>query len=520
MSRTRNAALGTAFTSAQYLLALVSGFILFPMTIRYLGAYDNGLWLITGELAGYLLLGDLGVFAVLPWLVAAKDGAGDRAGIARNVADALCVGLAVGAGAVTLAAAIRLCDPASLGVNPGDWEKVSGPLAFVIVLGGVGFPLRAFTALLVGLQDVTFLGWVNLSQAAVTVALTATLIPLGFGLPGLAVAVGVPPLLSGLAAAGRAFTRHPETVVAWYRPRWAGCRHLVGQGIGAWLGGLGFRLLTASSSLVFAWLGRPDWATVYAATGKVAQVLQTMCLVIPDGGLVGLSQLHGEGDSARTRRLVMCLLLLYLIVPGAAALAVLAANPWFVRVWLGADLYAGDYVSGLIALNLLVGAAVSGLFKVVAVVGFRLRIGSASVVYGSVAAGLGYLLGRDRGPAGLAEGALLAGGILAVPYGLIALRATHGIGTRELASGIVGRGLLLTAPLLVAAALLGGVFADGPPAVLAAVGVGLAAGYAILLRSVIAEAPWPEGLRKLLLRLRLIPPSAHAGADHQSGTTP
>ena len=36
-----------------------------------------------GDLAGYLLLGDLGVFAVLPWLFAGRNGAADRPGVAR-----------------------------------------------------------------------------------------------------------------------------------------------------------------------------------------------------------------------------------------------------------------------------------------------------------------------------------------------------------------------------------------------------------------------------------------------------
>src|SRR5262245_2328549 len=234
MSRTRRAAVAAAFQYTQFALALVSGFVLFPLTIRYLGAYDNGLWLITGELAGYLLLGDLGVFAVLPWLVAAKDGAGDRDGIARHLADALAVGVVVGAGFTVVAAGIWWVNPAALGVNPADWEKVRGPLTFVIVALGVGFPLRAFIALLGGLQDVTFVGSVSVGQTALTVALTATLIPLGYGLPGLAVATGVPPLLGGLAALVRVFSFHGGLAAGWYRPRVGGCWQLVREGFGVW----------------------------------------------------------------------------------------------------------------------------------------------------------------------------------------------------------------------------------------------------------------------------------------------
>lgn len=505
MSRVRNAVLGSAFAYAQYALALASGFVLFPLVVWHVGAYDNGLWLMSGELAGYLLLGDLGVFAVLPLLVAGRDGAGDRPAVARYLADALAVGVVAAAGLVAAAAAVWWADPGRLGVNPPDWAKVRTPLALLLVLTGVGLPLRAFTALLVGLQDVTFVGAVGLAQAALGVGLTAVLIPLGYGLPGLAVAAGLPPLLTGLASTARAFARHRDVTRGWYRPAAAGCRSLLREGFGPWLAGLGVRLLSASNGLVFAALGRPDWATVYAATGKVAQSLQPACWVIPDNALVGLGHLAGGADRERTRRTVVCLLMLYLLIPGAAAAAVLLANPWFVRVWLGPGFYAGDYVGALIAVNLVVGSAVSGLFKVVAVVGYRVRVGAATAAYGGAAAGLGYLLGKEHGMAGLAEGAVIAGAALAVPYGLYVVRAVYRLGPLDLVAGGVGRWAVVTVPLLAAAAWLGGALGGGPAAAVAAATAGFMAAYLALLRPVVARVPWPDRVRGWMTRLRLIP---------------
>ena len=75
MSRTRRAITGAGFQYAQVILALVTGVVLFPLTIRAVGVDAFGLWLASGEVVGYLLLGDLGVFAVLPWLIAGRDGA-------------------------------------------------------------------------------------------------------------------------------------------------------------------------------------------------------------------------------------------------------------------------------------------------------------------------------------------------------------------------------------------------------------------------------------------------------------
>lgn len=503
MSRTRVAAVGAVFQYTQFALALVSGFILFPLTIGYLGAYDNGLWLITGELAGYLLVGDLGVFAVLPWLVAAKDGAGDRVGIARHLADALTVGMIVGAGFVAVGAGIWWVDPAALGVNPADWGKIRGPLAFVIVSLGVGFPLRAFTALLGGLQDVTFVGLVNLGQTALTVTLTATLIPLGYGLPGLAVAAGVPPLLGGLAAGVRAFARHRDTTAGWSRPRWDGCRHLLGQGFGAWLGSLGVRLQTASTGLVLAALGRPDLATVYAATGKVAQVAQAMSSILPDSGLVGLSQVYGTGDAARTRRVVICLLLLYLLIPGVVAIGLFAANPWFVRAWLGPNFYAGDYVSVLLAVNLVLWVALGGVFKVVGVVGYRTPIGLVSIVGGIFGLGLSYWLGSHHGLAGLAEASVITT-IAFSPIGLYLLARVYGVRPVDYLTECILPWAVRAVSFFVVATCLSGFFDGVPWLVVVPVVILLCGGHLVSIRPLLERAPWPNRVREMLTWLRLV----------------
>ncbi len=519
MSRTRKAALTAAYTYANFILALVSGFVLFPLAIYYLGAYDYGLWLITGELAGYLLLGDLGVFAVLPWLIAAKDGADDHAGIARYTADALAVGVVIGCAFVLVGASFWWINPTTINVNPDDWGKVRGPLTFVVVMLGVGFPLRAFTAVLSGLQDVTFLGLIALIQTALTICLTATLVILGYGLPGLAIATGVPPLLGGLAAVVRVFIRYRKTMTGLYRPNWTGCRHLFREGFGAWLASFGVRLRYASSGMLFALLGRPDWATVYAATGKVAQVLQPMCWVIPDSGLVGLSQVHGEGDPVRTRRVVTCMLLLYLFIPGLAVIGLLVANPWFVRAWLGPNYYAGNYVSALIAVTLLVSSATGGLFKVVGSVGYRLRIGMVALVYGLLAFGLSYLLGRQRGMAGMAEGSLIASAVFAVPCGLKILWAAYGIRVGDLVAVGIGRWFLITAPLLAAATWVGSYVANLSFVLVAITGLLLMIGYIVLLRPVVARAPWPQKIQDWLARMHLIPRSLSSAKDTCPGTS-
>jgi hypothetical protein len=503
MSRTRNAVLGSAFVYAQLALALVSGFVLFPVIVRILGPYDNGLWLITGESVGYLLLGDLGVFAVLPWLVAASDGAGDRARVRGHLADALAVGAIVGAGFVAVAVAVWLVNPEWAGVNTADWVKIRGPLTAILLLTGTGFPFRAFTALLIGLQDVSFMGPLNLVQTALTTALTASLVLLGFGLPGLAAATGLPPLLAGLVAGARTFMHYREVTLGWYRPTWAGCRQLIGQGVGAWLGSFGIKLSTASSSLVFAAIGRPEWATSFAATGKVAQVAQPWCWVLPGSGLVGLAQVHGEANHTRTRRVVLCLLLLYLLLPGFVVVGLLAANAWFVQVWIGPEVFAGNYVSGLIAIDLLLATAGGGVFIVLGVVGYRIPVGLTAIVDGVITVALGYELGKTRGLAGVAEAGLIAA-VAIIPIGVYLLSKAYGIRPRQLLASCYGPWLAWAAPVLALSGWIGTFLEGASFAVVAPLTALLCVTYVFSVRPLIDRAPWPDRVRLWLARVRLV----------------
>ncbi len=509
MSRVRNAAVSSALQGANLVVAIVSGFVLFPLVVRAVGPHDYGLWLATGETVGYLMLTDLGVMAVLPWLVAARDGAGDADAVARYLADAVAVGVAVGAVAGAGAAVVWWADPTRLGVNPADWSLVRGPLTVLLGLTAAGLPLRAFTGLLQGLQDVTFVGLVAVTQSVLAVGLTAATVVAGYGLTGLAVAAGLPPVVAGGAAAVRALVRFRSQTAGWYRPTAGGCGRLVREGFGVWLGQFGVRLQTASGGLVCAALGRPDWATVLATTGKVAQVAQPLCTLAGDSGLVGLSHLAAGGDVARTRRAVVCLLLLYLIPVGGVAVGLAALNGWFVGVWLDPGLYAGGHTNAVLAAGAVAWVAAGGLFKTVGAVGRRSAAGLITVGCGALMVGVSYLLGAGRGLAGVAEGGLIVATAGMFPAGIALVAAVHGIAARELITGTVLPWAVRAVPVFVLAAAAGHSLSDRP-AVLLPTAAALGVAYLVAVRPLLDRAPWPPQVRRWLARVRLVRPQPYA----------
>jgi O-antigen/teichoic acid export membrane protein len=502
--RTRAAAIAAGFGYTQFGLSLLSGLVVFPVTVRIVGAHDYGLWLATGEVVGYLLLLDAGIFSVLPWLVAGADGRDDKLQIRRQLSNGLAAGLALGLVLLALAVVVWAVPDAVPLVPPADRDKVRGPLSLLLALTAVGYPFKVFGALTTGLQDMTFNGVAALAQAAMTAALTLGAVWLGFGLWGLAVAVGAPVLVVQAATLPRAWAIAGPLLREWPAPRWSGVRGLMVEGCGAWLGGFGYRLLAASGGVILVASGHPEWATLYAATGKAAQILQQACWIAPDNALVGLAQLHGTGDRAGTRRVVLCTLNLHLLTSGAASIGLLAANPTFVRILLGPGVYAGDYVNVLLVAGLLLGSVAHGAFKAAAVAGLRPLVGSLTLVWGAVHCAAVAVLVQVRGLAGPGEAAIAVGLVAGLVPGVLVLHWVYDLSPSEVV-GVIGRWLVRLLPFLAAAGWVGITLGTGQYHLLIGASLAIGIGFAVAVRGLVADVPWPASLRARLARLRLIP---------------
>jgi len=499
-----SAVISSVFSHIQFVLAIISGFVLFPMIIHSVGTYHYGLWLATGEVVSYVLLGDLGVFAVLPWLIASRIGAEDLKGLRQCISDSIAIGCMIGGILFAFCMVALYVDPMLLGIPTVVWNVVLYPTMLLLFLNGVGYPFRAFNALLIGAQDVIFSGFLSILQSVLLIALTGLTIFSGTGILGLAWSTGFPPLLVSLFAFLRTLWKHPYAIQGMHYPNLQGCRVLFREGFGAWLGGLGVRLMVASNGIILASVGRPDWATIYASTGKISQILTPMCSIVPDSGLVGISHVHASNAQERTKRSVVCLILLYAIIPSFAAIGLLVLNPSFVTWWIGPDLYAGHYINILVAICLIFAGLSSGLVKLVSVVGWRQIVGLSTVLAGLVYAFLGYLLVCWHGLAGLAEAAICVWIGMLLPIGIYLIRKVYHVRVADFCAVGLRRWFWITLPLLIISSIIGISLKQNPLGAFMA-SIACTGTYGILLRPTLALAPWPEKVRHWLCRLRLIP---------------
>jgi len=412
VSRTVRASIAAGFSYLHVGISVIAGLWLVPFTLHHVGARSYGLWLASGELLAYAGIAELGMLVTLPWLIAQADGQGDRARLRQLVSTgAAAAGLSAALyGALALVLWTQL--PRIVKLAEAEQASVQGPLLIVAIAGCVSHPLRVFNAVLAGLQDVRYNGLITLTNWTIGFVLSVSLLSRGYGLYALAIAAVVPSLVTGVAGAIRLSILAPDLLRGWPRPSLLEIRRLFVEGLGAWLGGWGWRLVAASDSLVLAALGRPGQVAALACTSKLGQAMTQLSWIPCDNGLIGLAQLSAEGQARRLRDALVVMVRVYLTLAGAVACVIIAVNGAFVREWVGPGMFAGPVANVLIAALVVATTFGHAVAVVPSVLGRRLAIGVATMICGVLHLGLAWVLGSRFGITGVVAAGVVSHGVV------------------------------------------------------------------------------------------------------------
>jgi len=509
MNRVRVAAMTASFNYLQYALAIASGLVLVPLTINAVGPRSYGLWLATGELLGYAGMIDPGVLGVLPWMVAEADGGRDRQRLRELVSNGVAVGSVVGLGYALVASVLWVLVPATVNVPVADRSALAQPLLLLVAATALAYPLRTFSALLAGLQDALFNGVLNVAQSATYFAIALVGLSRGWGLYALALASVSSTLVAAAASLVRALVIAPDLLKRWPRPQPATIRSLLANGVGVWIAGFGWRLIAASTSMVIALVGRTEWVAIYSCTSKLSALSTQLAWVLPDSGLIGLSQLHGEGrPQSRVRTVVMMIIRLHLVLAGTTACAVLVFNPAFVTAWVGPAYFGGHALNLWLAGGIVASSLVHALVTTASVLGKRIAVGAVTVANGVAQTALAFLFGASWSLGGIAAAAVVAALATSAPAGLVLLRVSTGMTLRMFWLELLAPWLQRMVPVAGACVAVGILIRDAGP--IAAAGVtAIALGICFLaVRPLLFGLPLDERWMQRLVRARVLPPRA------------
>ena len=489
MSRTSRFVGGVSVGYAHQGIVTIVGLWLTPFLLWRLGPHDYGLWLTATQLIAYLTLLDVGVLALLPRDAAYATG---RAGGVENTSELPDV---IGRTARIVLWQLPLIAAAAWvawWLLPAGWQPLQLPLAALLGAFVLTYPLRIFQATLQGVQDLAFIGGVQLAAWGMGTAVMVYLVLTGWGLAALAAGAMVTQLGSLGACGFRVATRFPGALPR-KLPRlpWRVTMAHMQRALWVSVSQVAQVLLYATDLLIVAWIFGPVTVVPYACTQKLITVLSNQPQILTQAAAPGLSELRMGATRSRLFAVTSSLSLALMLGSGAVVLVVLAVNRAFVSWWVGADQYGGAVLTALFAAAMLIRhwntALVYSLFSF----GHERRISITTVADGVVTLALSLALARVIGVAGVPLGLLGGALLVSVPANIRALARDTGVSPRHFASALTPWAVRLA--LLVPVAVVANLVVRSPSFLsVAAVAMVMGAAYAALMLPVALRPPLGE----------------------------
>ena len=485
------------------LVVLVVGLWLTPFLLQQLGSHDYGLWLLASQVLVYLALMDFGVVALVPREVAFAAGQRMAAGAEDGVPAADPVAEVVRR-TVSLVAwqtpVVALAAAVAVWWLPAEWEPLRRPFAVVAAGFVVAFPLRMFSALLQGLQDLAFLGSVQLAAWIAGTLVTVLLAFAGFGLYALAAGWVVSQLLPALVAWHRVATRfasaHPRGL-AWLR--WGDARQQFGHSSWISVGQIAQVLLSGTDLVVVGKLLGPEAIVPYACTGKLMTMLANQPQLFMQMALPALSELRGSAARERLFEVSRSMTQLMLLASGAIVAVVLVVNGPFVDWWVGGSRFGGTALTALLLAGMLARHVNVTMVYTLFCFGHERRLALTNIADGLVGVAAMALLVPRFGVHGAAAGMLIATLAVSLPANIVGLAREQNTSAWWFVRSIQPWALRCGAVIALAALLAIALPPGGLPGALCQVVV-VGALYAAVMVPVLRMAPLGP-----LLRARLQP---------------
>lgn len=355
MSRTKRSAMTFLSTTFAALVANVVGFVATPFLLLWLGADRLGAYRVSLDWFGYLALLELGTGAALgPLLLKAKaEGDTERvtatlaAGLRRYCLVAILT-LIVGTG---LVAALPYITNTPAHLHAELW--IGGGLQILVV--SLTFPLLLYRSLAEAEQRGYIISSLLTVQSLVIAAVGVAAAYLGAGLIGqfaanvlgwLVIAIGLALFFRRANPIGRLIQPKVDLSEA-TRQMKSLSRHTLLQLL------IGRICLLTDNIIVALFLG-PAAVTAFVLTQRLMQLSLTFLHSVGNATWAGLSELYQTGHHDLFRQRMYELTKVTATLAGAFVVPLAALTQPFVRLWVGADQYAGDMVVALALANTVV----------------------------------------------------------------------------------------------------------------------------------------------------------------------
>jgi O-antigen/teichoic acid export membrane protein len=413
MSRSRSFLSGALFSYVYQASLMLVGLWLTPFYIHTLGERDYGIWLVGLQVLNFLLLCDFGVIVVTPRDVAqasgvehAELGSGE---VARVVGQTLKVVL-VQTVVVAVAALVLFF------LRPAHDAALRGPVGLILAVFVISYPLRIFPAVLQGLQDYKFLGQLRLALWSISTVIMVAMLVLGARFYALACGWCLQQMAHDLVAFVHLRKSRPDlvSVEVWHKAgplqwRW------FARGFWVNVNQVAVALSAGSDLLIVGRAISAATVVVYSSTNKLIAVLQNQPQILASVALPGLSHMKASESRERTLQATTSLTQGMLLLAGAIACVILAANQQFVSLWLGAHFFGGLKLTAILLVTFLLRQVDYTLAVTLFAFGHEKWISIRALIDGVVSVALAFLLVGHWGMVGVAFGFFCGAAFVSVP---------------------------------------------------------------------------------------------------------
>jgi O-antigen/teichoic acid export membrane protein len=436
MSRSRRFVGGLGLTYTYQGLIVLVGFWLAPFLLRRIGQHEYGLWLVATQLITYLMLMDFGVVALLPLETAYVTGRAGGFQNANELPELVGRSLRI---ALYQTPVVAIVSMILWLMMPAHWDGLQGPLAIVMVSFVLMFPLRIYPSLLQGLQDLVFVGRVQILSWASVTAATVVLVFAGWRLYALAIGWVVGQSVLAAACFFRLRSRFPGILPTNLSGLpWSAIRAQLPQNLWVSMAQVAQVLTNGTDVLIIATMLGPSAAVPYACTGKLLNLLSNQAQAVMQVAMPGLCELKSTSSSERVLQVVAALTQAVLVFSGLVFCVVLLVNEWFIGWWLTPAQYGGFSLTSALLVNMMARHWNTTANYTVFCFGRQRRLSLTNIGDGLVTLSMSIILVMQFGALGAALGSLAGVCLVSLPCNLNAVAQDTGVTIRKVVRPVCG----------------------------------------------------------------------------------
>lgn len=357
------------FSYANTGLAILSGLVLVPVYLHYLGMAGYGIWLASGGVVALLAAMDGGLSQVVAQRLATAAGARNAQDFAAVAGSGWVLGAAVSCAVLVVGLAAAAGITRIIGVEP---EATAGVrVAFLLSVIGAACSLvqvNVFSASHAR-QEPRFVGITSLAATASGLVTSIVFLVRGHGIVAMGLGATVRGSMGMLMALGYTWRKWRQWGLPAVRVSRPELRWQMRQTAPLVLGRLGTALAANGEATIAAAFIAPEAAAILGLTSRLYSLGEM--LVNPFAGAVfpSLAHLAGSSEQGRVKGVIRALVEGFSALGAMVACGATALNGPFVSLWVGPDRFGGEILSLLLGVAMLVGTRVNLLVSALSALG-------------------------------------------------------------------------------------------------------------------------------------------------------